>query len=226
MGKKDKYYFSHDSNARRDPKMISLINKKGSEGYGMFWILIEILREQEDFKIDITKSYAISSLSAEMKTTDDHVKEFISECIRVELIESDGVFIWSNSLNERMSIYKQKIERFSSMGKKSQESRKKSPTLLKSNNDEQEEIKERQAPAKSQLKILEDDDSFRIILESLLKLDEFKNLTREHIVSQRNKAVDWAKSKGKRYKNYESYFKNWLRNSDVKKQETSNNMVY
>jgi hypothetical protein len=48
--KNDTYYFSHDSNAKDDPKCVMLIEQLGCEGYGIFWILIETLRSQPDFK--------------------------------------------------------------------------------------------------------------------------------------------------------------------------------
>ena len=45
---KDAYYFSHDSNAKDDPKCMLLIEELQLEGYGIYWILIEVLREQEN----------------------------------------------------------------------------------------------------------------------------------------------------------------------------------
>ena len=40
---KDAYYFSHDANARLDPKNQAMICKYGMAGYGMYWIIIEML---------------------------------------------------------------------------------------------------------------------------------------------------------------------------------------
>jgi hypothetical protein len=48
--KNDTYYFSHDSNAKDDPKCVMLIEQLGCEGYGIYWILIETLRSQPDYK--------------------------------------------------------------------------------------------------------------------------------------------------------------------------------
>jgi len=36
--KKEAYYFSHDSNARQDEKIIKLRMKLGWEGYGLYWL--------------------------------------------------------------------------------------------------------------------------------------------------------------------------------------------
>jgi hypothetical protein len=43
---KDAYYFSHDSNSQDDPKCMMLIDQLGMEGYGIFWALIEKLRNE------------------------------------------------------------------------------------------------------------------------------------------------------------------------------------
>ncbi len=47
--KKDAYYFPHFSNARNDPKILRLRRIFGIEGYGIYFMLLEVLREQTDF---------------------------------------------------------------------------------------------------------------------------------------------------------------------------------
>lgn len=44
---KEAYYFPHDVNASQDPKMMTLISECGLMGIGAFWIIIEILHQQE-----------------------------------------------------------------------------------------------------------------------------------------------------------------------------------
>lgn len=51
MAKKDKHYLIHDYNASNDPKLVSLRQAHGAEGYGIYWMLIEWLRQQKDGKI-------------------------------------------------------------------------------------------------------------------------------------------------------------------------------
>jgi hypothetical protein len=48
--KKDAYWFSHDSNAKDDPKSMKLIDQLGLEGYGIYWVLIETLRDQPEYR--------------------------------------------------------------------------------------------------------------------------------------------------------------------------------
>lgn len=43
---KNENYFSHDYNARNDPKLLKLKMVHGHAGLGLYWILIEMLYEQ------------------------------------------------------------------------------------------------------------------------------------------------------------------------------------
>jgi len=48
--KKDAYYFPHFSNARHDRKLKRVIKDLGIEGYGIYFMILEVLRDQQDFK--------------------------------------------------------------------------------------------------------------------------------------------------------------------------------
>ena len=48
---KDAYYFSHDSNARNDEKIMAMRSVYGLPGYAMYFMIVEILREQSNYKI-------------------------------------------------------------------------------------------------------------------------------------------------------------------------------
>ena len=99
---KDAYYFKHDSNARNDPKIKSLISKYGLEGYGRFWVVIEMLRESAHYKLE-EEEYIWDALAEQMKCDVKEVKAFIKDCVeKFKLfIQEDGYF-YSASLLERM----------------------------------------------------------------------------------------------------------------------------
>jgi len=100
---KDAYYFKHDSNARHDPKIKSLINKYGIEGYGRFWIVIEMLREATRYKLD-DKKYIWEALAEQMKCDIKEVKQFVKDCIEeFELLAENNGCFYSESLLKRMN---------------------------------------------------------------------------------------------------------------------------
>lgn len=53
---KDAYYFSHDSNARNDDKILKLRSgRNGAAKYGIYWMILELMRESSD--ISLPKDY-------------------------------------------------------------------------------------------------------------------------------------------------------------------------
>ena len=92
-----KSYFSHDSNAKDDPKIIKLIDSLGLEGYGAFWVLIESLREQPNLRLPII---CIPRLSRTFGITQQKLEAVINS---FGLFECDGEFFYSISLLSRIN---------------------------------------------------------------------------------------------------------------------------
>lgn len=119
MLKKDAYYFSHDSNAKDDFKCMLLIEEMGLEGYGIFWILVETLREQENYKYPLK---LLPSLSRKYNTTLAKMKVVVLN-YGLFLLE-DEKFFFSTSLNKRMALMNSKKEQARLAGIKSGEARR------------------------------------------------------------------------------------------------------
>jgi len=103
---KDAYYFPHDSNAKDDPKCVLLIEQLGLEGYGIYWILIETLRDQPEYKYPMK---LISALARRYNTTAEKMKAVITGYDLFEI--TDDEFFLSPSLKERMLRYDEKKEK-------------------------------------------------------------------------------------------------------------------
>jgi hypothetical protein len=126
---KDAFYFQHDSNARCDPKILEMISVYGMAGYGMYWVLVELLREQTDYKLDISGKYSINGMAMQMYTDNDTAKKFIGDCINeFHLFESDGNCFWSNSLKQRMKNLDEKRQKARDAANKRWENKPEEPT--------------------------------------------------------------------------------------------------
>jgi hypothetical protein len=97
--KKDAYWFSHDSNAKDDPKSMKLIDQLGLEGYGIFWVLIEVLRDQPEFRYPIE---LLPILARRYNTSGEKMKAVVSSYGLFSIDAEDNFF--SISLNDRMQI--------------------------------------------------------------------------------------------------------------------------
>lgn len=98
---KETYYFSHDSNALTDTKILNMRADYGLEGYGLYWAIIEMMRNEEDYKLNLNKNTyrAIKTLT---NTTID-IEKFINDCIEdYRLFEKQEEKFYSNSLLRRM----------------------------------------------------------------------------------------------------------------------------
>lgn len=108
---KDSFYFSHDLNARNDPKILALRSVYGMEGYGQYWVLIEMMREQDNYKLMLSK-YVWNALALQMQCDATAAQKFVEDCINeFDLFESDGNAFWSNSLIRRMAKKDDKKEK-------------------------------------------------------------------------------------------------------------------
>lgn len=126
---KDTYYFSHDSNALSDPKILSMRCDYQLEGYGLYWAIIEMLRNESTYKLSLDKT---TYRAIQMQThTKINVEKYIQDCINEYkessqgngLFNTEGTYFWSESLLNRMSKMESVREKRSEAGKKSAEKR-------------------------------------------------------------------------------------------------------
>ena len=104
---KDAYYFPHDSNAQDDPKCMLLIDQLGMEGYGIFWAIIERLRNEEDFTLPIT---ICAALAKRWGTSKEKIESVVKnyELFRVFEHEVRGVSFFSERLKHSMILKSEK----------------------------------------------------------------------------------------------------------------------
>lgn len=100
---KDAYYFKHDCNARHDPKTKALINKYGMAGYGRWWVILEMFREANGYKLE-DEEYIWDALAEQMKCPVSEVRAFVKDCIeKYKLFVQEDGFFYSPSFLERMA---------------------------------------------------------------------------------------------------------------------------
>ena len=111
-------YFSHDSNARNSDKLMKVRMKLGAEGYGIFFMLIERLREEEGYKSTID----YDALAFDLRVEPEKVKQVVENYDLFKITE-DGKYFYSDSFNERMEMMDAKRKKRAEAGKKGAEKR-------------------------------------------------------------------------------------------------------
>lgn len=106
---KNAYYFPHDCNAADDPKILAMRFTYKAEGYGWYWMLVEQLRQQQDYRIsvEILPMYAKKFDAPAKKFT-----QFIDDCVnKFHLFFIENSYIFSESLIKRMEFIENKSEK-------------------------------------------------------------------------------------------------------------------
>ena len=103
---KDAYYFSHDSNARNDEKILLLRMKLGMEGYGIFWAILEKMRENADYMC--SKNYGV--IAFDLGVDEDKIKRIVEEFGLFKDSEC-GKRFYSESLMNRMAKMNEKSQK-------------------------------------------------------------------------------------------------------------------
>lgn len=120
---KKAYYFSHDSNAKTDEKILNLRADMGWDGYGIYWALIETLHDSTGYKFAFK---SLQGLSINLGVKREKLEKIINS---FGLFEKDENFFWSNSLMKRMNKKKEVQESYSNRGKKGAEAKKEKNSL-------------------------------------------------------------------------------------------------
>lgn len=99
-------YFTHDSNARNSDKLIPLRAKMGAEGYGIYFMLLERLREEPDYTS--VKDY--NMLAFDLRVDAAKVKAVV-ENFGLFAFTDDGKCFYSDSFLRRMQVKDEKSEK-------------------------------------------------------------------------------------------------------------------
>lgn len=150
---KEAYYFSHDSNARSDEKILQLRAEFGWEGYGLYWAIIETLRESSDYSFS---SNAKAGLAISLNTTKEKLNDILELCFNESLlIEKDGRF-FSESLMTRMEQVDEKRRKRAEAGRLggiAKASLKQKSSNALANSSKESKVKEKKGKGKEQLNI-------------------------------------------------------------------------
>lgn len=223
--RKDAYYFSHDSNAKDDPKCSQLIEELQLEGYGIYWVLVETLRDQADYKYSLKY---IPALARRYFTSKEKMFAVIKNYDLFEV--EDDMFFYSRSLNERMGIANAIREKAKLAGIKSGEARRikaltyeeKNEQTLNVRSTDVEQLKEKKGKEINETKLNKDSKEKKVYLElpdiervKITKEDLeslIKSYNKELVWETIKKMNNWLLANGKSYKNYYRALLNWLDN--------------
>lgn len=224
---KDAYYFSHDSNAKDDPKCMMLIEQLGPEGYGIFWILVEILRDQPEYKYPLG---LIPAIARRFNTSTEKVKIVING---FQLFKFDELYFWSESLIRRMEKREHFREIAVEAGRVSAEKRRflasnrllltdGSTDVQRTFNDGSTDVQLRKERKGKEIKgniekVNKEKNAYGSFNNVFLTLSEYNTLKEKfnnHLMELIDELSEAIASKGYRYKSHYATILNWSRRNE------------
>ena len=214
---KETYYFSHDSNARNDEKILMLRAEHGWQGYGLYWALLEMMFEAKETCLSHAKVKGIA-ISYNVDIT--LLQSVINTCEAERLFVSDGVVFWSDSLRDRKQKFLELRQQRADAGKKGMAKRWGSDngvitevgSVITKNN----KVKESKEKEKKEKEIK---DVYRTIQHLALTVDDYsklrENFSEQDIEDILDEMENWTKLKTKR----SAYLtaNNWLKDRAAKR---------
>ena len=120
---RDTFWFKHDSNASRDIKLLKLKHIHGFAGLGIYWSVVEFLREQDGYKFSSDES-SLQLLCGVIGLDFTKFTSWFNDCINISLFVKKNNSFYSESLIYRMEIW-EKNKRNGSQPKAKQEAKNK-----------------------------------------------------------------------------------------------------
>lgn len=112
---KDAFWFPHDSNARNDARLLELRAELGWEGYGLWWALVEQLREAADYRLTNEKT---GGLAMGLSITKSQLETLLALCFDLGLLELEDGYFYAPALRRRMEPWDARRAAFSEAGKR------------------------------------------------------------------------------------------------------------
>lgn len=106
-------YFSHLQNARNTPDILKIRMKYGAEGYGIYFMILERLREDKEY-MSVTDYNVIAF---DLRVDASKVKAIVED-FGLFVFTEDGKYFYSETLNENMDIKDEIKRKKSEAGKK------------------------------------------------------------------------------------------------------------
>lgn len=208
---KEAYYFPHFCNARHDRKIRRLRKELGVEGYGIYFMLLETLREQQDLMYPLED---LDLLAEEFGVSEAKIQVTVSKYDLFEIDESQKFF--SPKMLVYLEPYFRMKEQRREAGIRSAEKRKlndRSTTVeqMKENESKVNEIKEKESKI-----------SFSVqLLQYVIELgDEYDNFYSYWTEKDKKGKERWENEK---YFDISRRIKTWMTNSTKFKNNGTNN---
>ena len=208
---KDAYYFPHFSNARNDRKLRRIRKELGAEGYGIYFMLLEVLREQSNFAYPLDD---IDLLADDLGTSEQKVRTIVANYGLFEVNEREHFF--SANLLKYLEPYFQRKNHARIAAKKRWDNELTDdagvmPEHSPSNAGTMQSKVKKSKVNKSKGKQMETHEKTGRPISSTRYTTLVTEYGQETVDEYIQKIADWCDAKGKEYKDFAAAAANWIK---------------
>lgn len=188
-----KEYFSHDYNARTDPKLVRMIMKSGLDSLAIYWCIIEMLYEQDGY---INLDY-IDNIAFELHTQSDRITDVLKN---YDLFRFEEDKFYSDSVLRRLQLREEISQKNSNNAKSGWQKRRGNDATVMRPHSDRNAIKVKESKVnkrKEKIFIAPSVDE----VKSYFKENGYKEETAIKMFNSYSVA-DWIDSKGNKVKNW------------------------
>jgi hypothetical protein len=220
---KDAYYFPHDSNAREDRKHIKVMSIHGWEAYGVYWAFIEILREQDGYKLHFVEGETEREFAFQMRLQCERISELVKAYIDSKLLVLEDGFLYSESLLKRMAFIDSKRQKARESAQKrwnknsdehanAQETQTdRNASKVKDSKEKETKKKVNKIKTKGKESDLVDPPEALTPNEATQKAIAERGFTEYEGSNLIASCLDWHRSKGNQMKDWQAACRTWIR---------------
>lgn len=214
---KDAYYFPHFSNARHDRKLKRVHKELGIEGYAIYFMILEVLRDQESLSYPIED---IDLLADEFGTSEQKIKVVICNYKLFEVTE-ENYFFSPKQIEFLHPYFKQKEQRrIAGIASGKARSSKKLTTVEQPlNGNEQSKVKESKVKEIKEYNIIP--PPFELVKKYCF---ERKNKVDPQKFIDHYKSNGWKVGKTKMV-DWQAAVRTWEKNNETKKEEIKSSIT-
>ncbi len=134
---KSQCYFTHSSSEHHSTKLLPMINEYGMKGYGWYWVVMETLRDEDDYTLPLN-DFTVMALQAKFRTLAEDVPDrgtvqgFLRFCVHASIFYLENDRFGSTTLTKQMAHMEKTIQARAEAGRKG--GRAKQPALPSSEN--------------------------------------------------------------------------------------------
>ena len=218
-------WFKHDSDSRYDVKIQLLREKFHAEGYGVYFMILEIIAQyaEPEHPLEewgcVEKTHTVETLAKECGVSADTLRSILKQCDELGLFEKVNGRLFCKKILPRLDEYARRVLRKSEQSTHNVRTvSEQSRTRIDKNRIDKNRIdKKRESNREEKYSSLS-----HITEDDLMEIGDMYKVPIPFVRSVFDDLKNYVEAKGKKYKNYKAALRNWVKKDAIRLRKEAN----